>query len=125
MPLTQAMFDASSRIGSDDFHLIVIAIDVQHETGGNLAETLEIIGDTVRDRLRMLQEIRVLTAQQRFTGYVLAFLPLFTGLAVWFMNPEYIEDLFLPGWVRILPIGAVVLQVVGFLVIRKIVDIEV
>lgn len=125
LPLQRALEDAVARIGSEDFNLVVVAINVQYETGGNLAETLEIIADTVRDRLRMLQEIRVLTAQQRFTGYVLAFLPLFTGLAIWFLNPEYVEELFQPGWVRILPITAAVMQVLGFLVIRRIVDIEV
>ncbi|MBN1248701.1 MAG: type II secretion system F family protein [Anaerolineae bacterium] len=125
LPLQRALEDAVGRIGSEDFNLVVVAINVQYETGGNLAETLEIISDTVRDRLQMLQEIRVLTAQQRFTGYVLAFLPVFTGLAVWFLNPDYVEELFQPGWVRILPITAVVMQVLGFLIIRKIVDIEV
>jgi tight adherence protein B len=125
IPLTRALDDAVARIGSEDFNLLVVAINVQSETGGNLAETLDIISDTIRDRLRMLNEIRVLTSQQRFTGYVLALLPAVTGLAVFFINPEYISDLFAPGWVRILPISAVVMQVLGFLVIRKIVDIEV
>ena len=125
LPLNRALDDAVVRVGSEDFNLVVVAINVQRETGGNLAETLEIIGDTVRDRLRMLNEIRVLTAQQRFTGYLLAFLPLVVGLIVFLINPEYVSDLFAPGWVRILPITAVVLQIVGFLIIRKIVDIEV
>ena len=125
IPLRRALDDAVVRIGSDDFNLVVVAIDVQYETGGNLAETLDIISDTVRDRLRMLSEIRVLTAQQRFTGYLLAMLPIVVGLIVFLINPEYVRELFAPGWVRILPISALVMQVVGFLVIRKIVDIEV
>jgi tight adherence protein B len=125
IPLQRALEDAVHRIGSDDFNLVVVAINVQYETGGNLAETLEIIGDTVRDRLRMLNEIRVLTAQQRLTGYVLGALPIITGLLIFFVNPEYIGELFAPGWVRILPIMAVGLQVLGFLFIRRLVDIEV
>jgi len=125
LPLNRALEDAVVRVGSEDFNLVVVAINVQRETGGNLAETLEIISDTVRDRLRMLSEIRVLTAQQRFTGYVLAFLPLLAGLFIFLANPEYVRDLFAPGWVRILPISALLLQIIGFLVIRKIVDIEV
>ncbi len=125
LPLQQALEDAVERIGSEDFSMVVVAINVHYETGGNLAETLEIISDTVRDRLRMLAEIRVLTAQQRFTGYVLAALPLFTALAVFLINPGYIMDLFQPGWIRLLPAGAVFLQVLGFFVIRRIVDIEV
>ncbi len=125
IPLQRALEDAVVRVGSEDFNLVVVAINVQHETGGNLAETLEIIGDTVRDRLRMLTEIRVLTSQQRFTGYVLALLPLVVGLIIFLINPDYVRELFAPGWVRILPITAIVMQVLGFLVIRKIVDIEV
>ncbi|MGC9523160.1 MAG: type II secretion system F family protein [Anaerolineae bacterium] len=125
IPLQQALNDAVARLGSEDFNLVVVAINVHYETGGNLAETLEIISDTVRDRLYMLNEIRVLTAQQRFTGYVLGALPVATGLLVFFVNPEYIMDLFQPGWVRVLPIAAVGLQILGFLFIRRIVDIEV
>lgn len=125
IPLRHALSDAVARIGSDDFNLMVVAINVQYETGGNLAETLEIIGETIRDRLRMLSEIRVLTSQQRFTGYVLAFLPLVVGLLIFLINPDYVDDLFEPGWIRILPAAAVGLQIVGFLIIRRIVDIEV
>ncbi|MGC9350027.1 MAG: type II secretion system F family protein [Anaerolineae bacterium] len=125
IPMQRALEDAVYRIGSDDFNLVVVAINVQYETGGNLAETLEIISETVRDRLRMLSEIRVLTAQQRFTGYVLAVLPIAVGLLIFFINPEYMGELFEPGWVRILPALALGLQVMGFLFIRRIVDIEV
>lgn len=125
VPVRRALQDAVERIGSDDFNLVVIAITVQYETGGNLAETLEIIGETVRDRLQLLAEIRVLTAQQRYTGYVLAMLPLVVALFLFLVNPEYLGQLFEPGWVRLLPIGAVIMQVLGFLFIRKIVDIEV
>jgi tight adherence protein B len=122
--IQRALEDAVTRVGSEDFNLVVVAMNVQHETGGNLAETLEIIGETVRDRLRMLNEIRVLTSQQRFTGYTLAFLPIAVGLIIFLINPEYMSELFAPGWI-FLPILAAVMQLAGFLVIRKIVDIEV
>jgi tight adherence protein B len=125
LPIQRALTDAVERIGSDDFNLVVVAINVQYETGGNLAETLEIIAETVRDRLRILSEIRVMTTQQRFTGYVLGFLPMAVAVFLFFVNPGYITRLLEPGWVRILPIGALVMQVLGFLVIRQIVDIEV
>jgi tight adherence protein B len=125
IPLQRALEDAVIRVGSEDFNLVVVSSSVQHETGGNLAETLDIISDTVRDRLRMLSEIRVLTSQQRFTGNVLAFLPVVTGLAIFLINPDYVSELFAPGWARALPITALAFQVLGFLVIRKIVDIEV
>lgn len=120
-----ALWDMAERVGSDDLDLVVTAITVQYEMGGNLAETLETIADTVRDRINLLREVRVLTSQQRYTGYVLALLPVVTGLLIFIVNPEYMGRLFEPGLVRILPAVAVVLQVVGYLIMQRIVDIEV
>ena len=125
LPLQQALSQMSQRVPSDDLDLIVTAITVQYEMGGNLAQTLETIGTTVRDRLRMLREIRVMTAQQRLTGYVLAGLPFAVAAGMFLINPNYIGLLFQPGWIRIVPVVAVGMQIVGFLVIRRIVDIEV
>ncbi len=125
LPLQRALSDMAERVGSDDLGLVVTAINVQYEMGGNLAQTLETIGETVRDRIRMLREIRVLTAQQRLTGYVLALLPAVVALGLFMANPQYMRRLFEPGWIRLLPVAAVLMQIVGFLVIRKIVDIEV
>ena len=124
LSVQQALNEMSERIGTDDLDLVVTAINVQYEMGGNLAQTLETIGDTVRDRIRILREIQVLTAQQRFTGYVLAVWPLVVGFAIFLINPSYANRLFEPG-MRWLPAMAVVMQVLGFLAIRKIVDIEV
>jgi tight adherence protein B len=125
VPIPAALREMSDRVGSDDLALVVTAVTVQYEMGGNLAQTLETIGTTVRDRIRMLQEIRVLTAQQRFTGYFLAVWPVVIAIALFLLNPEYIGQLIQPGWIRFLPAGAVLLQVLGFFVIRRIVDIEV
>lgn len=124
-PIQVALRDMAERVGSDDLDLVVTAINAQYEMGGNLAETLETIGETVRDRINLLREVRVLTAQQRGTGYILAALPVVTGVIIFLLNPEYMRGLFEPGWVRLLPAAAVVLQVVGFLIMRRIVDIEV
>ena len=84
-----------------------------------------MIGETVRERIQMLREIRSLTAQGRLTGYVLAGLPLALAAVMMLLNPSYMKQLFQPGVLLALPIAAVVLQVLGFLVISKIVDIEV
>lgn len=124
LPVQQALRDMTDRIDSDDLYLMVTAITVQYEMGGNLAQTLETIGETVRDRIYMLRQIRVLTSHQRITGYVLAALPFALSLALFLLNPAYIRRLFQPGWIRLLPIVAVLMQIAGFLVIRKIVDIE-
>jgi tight adherence protein B len=125
LPVQQALSDMAERVGTDDVELVVTAVTVQYDMGGNLAETLEVIGETVRDRIRMKREIRVLTAQQRMTGYVLAVLPIAVGFGMYAINPVYFMGLFGPGWIRFLPIAAVVMQVIGFIVIRRIVDIEV
>ena len=124
-PIQTALRDMAERVGSDDLDLIVTAIAAQYEMGGNLAETLETISATVRDRINLLREVRVLTAQQRGTGYILAALPLVTGVVIFLLNPQYMQGLFEPGWVRLLPVTAILLQVVGFLIMRRIVDIEV
>lgn len=125
LPVQEALGDLSERVGVDDLDLVVTAINVQYEMGGNIAETLEVIADTVRDRIRILREIRVLTAQQRYTGRVLAVLPVVVGLGLFLLNPSYMRRLFEPGWIRMLPAAALVMQMAGFLVIRRIVDIEV
>jgi tight adherence protein B len=124
-PVQRALSDMARRVGSDDLDLVVTAITVQYEMGGNLAQTLDTIGETVRERIRLLRQVRVLTAQQRFTGYLLAAWPLFLAVALYLLNPEYISRLWAPGWIRLLPMGAILLQIVGFFAIRRIVDIEV
>lgn len=125
VPLQQALKDMADRIGSTDWDMVVTAITVQYETGGNLAQTLETIGETVRDRIRMLREIRVMTAQQRLTGYLLAILPFAVGFGMFLISPTYIMRLFEPGLIRLLPVMALIMMVLGFLVIRRIVDIDV
>ncbi len=125
LPLQDALAEMAVRTGSDDLSLVVTAINVQYELGGNLAQILESISDTVQDRIRMRREIRSLTAQQRLTGYVLAGMPIVTGIGLFIVNAEYMGRLFAPGASRLIPAVALLLQVVGFLVIRRIVDIEV
>jgi len=121
----QALTDMAERVGTDELGLVVTAINVQYETGGNLAQTLEVISETIRDRIRIIREIAVFTAQQQLTGYMLAGLPLLVALAISMMNPDFFKPFLEPGWPRLLPILAVSMQFVGFLVIRKIIDIEV
>jgi tight adherence protein B len=99
-------------------------MNVQYEMGGDLARTLDIIAETVRDRIRMQREIRTLTSQQRYTGYVLAGLPIFLAVGLYLLSPKYMSRLFQPDIIAV-PVAAGVMQFIGFLVIRKIVDIEV
>jgi tight adherence protein B len=125
VPVQRALGDMARRIDSADLDMVVTAINVQYETGGNLAQTLETIGETVRGRIQLLREIQVLTAQQRMTGYILAGLPFVVALILYFINRSYIMRLFQPGWIRLMPLGAIVLMIIGYFIIRRIVDIEV
>ena len=120
------------RVRSDDLELMATAISIQHTVGGNLAEILDSIAFTIRERVRIKGEIKTLTAQQRLSGYVVGFLPI--GLAGFlfiaapgFMSPMFdnrVSLLGLPGGVLILFIGGFAMFI-GFMLIRKIVDIEV
>jgi tight adherence protein B len=125
LPIQRALSEMAVRVGTDEMDMVVTAINVQYETGGNLAQTLETIGVTVRDRLNMKREIRVLTSQQRLTGYILAFLPFILGFLLFIINPDYMRRLFEPGWIRIVPVVALTMEFFGFLIIRHIVNIEV
>jgi tight adherence protein B len=121
----RAMNNMLRRIPSDDLDLMITAVNVQHEVGGNLAEILETISHTIRERIRIKGEIRVLTAQGMISGYVISFLPLGLGLVLYAMNPLYIGRMFQQpcGWAMI-AVGTIS-TVIGFIAIRKIVNIEV
>ena len=125
MPVQRALAELSTRMENDDLDLVVTAISVQYELGGNLAQTLETISETIRDRVRIKREIRSLTSQQRMTGYLLAGMPVGTAIVIYMINPAYMGRLFEPGWIRIIPALAVLMVVVGFLIMQKIVAIEV
>jgi len=125
LPLQQAMSDMADRVGSDEVDLFVSVINIQFELGGNLAETLDTIGDTIRDRIRLQREIRTQTAQQQLSGYVLVALPVVLGLGITIISPGFMDPLFEPGITRIMLIGMVVLEILGFIIMRKILDLKV
>jgi tight adherence protein B len=121
----EALYNMLRRVPSDDLDLMITAINIQGRVGGNLAEILDTIGHTIRERVRIKGEIRVLTAQQMISGYVLTGLPVFLGLVLYLINKDYIGRMFADpcGWIMI--VVSVIMIVSGFLIIRKIVDIEV
>jgi tight adherence protein B len=101
------------------------AINIQHEVGGNLAEILDTISHTIRERVRIKGQIRSLTAMQKMSGTVVAVLPIVLGLLIFMINPNYISPIFsnLCGIV-VLIIGGVMI-VTGYMAIQKITDIKV
>ncbi len=122
---TEALNNLVARMETDDLQLIVTAVNISHEVGGNLSTVLEKITETLRERIRLQGEIRVLTTQQRLTSYVLAALPLVLTIVLGVLNPSWIMQLFQPGWVRIIPIAALISDVLGFVIAQLLTRIEV
>ncbi|MBA3822827.1 MAG: type II secretion system F family protein [Ktedonobacterales bacterium] len=123
----QALLAMTARIESIDLQLLVTAIVIQQETGGDLVQMLERISETIRERVRLQGEVRSLTAQQRYSGYVVALLPAVIGCFLMVVNPNYILGVFQStvwcGWVMFVTAGVMV--VIGTIVIQKVVDIKV
>ena len=94
VPIQRALKDMAQRVGSDDLTLVVTAINVQYEMGGNLAVVLESISQTVRERIRIGREIQVLTAQQRMTGNILAAFPVVLAVGLTLIQPDYFRTIF-------------------------------
>lgn len=113
------------RVGCPDFSLVVTAVLIQHQVGGNLAQILDNISGTINERIRMRREVMALTAQGRASGWVLALLPIALAAILSIMNPSYLAPLFEEQVGRIAVGVALVLELIGFFVIKRIVDIEV
>lgn len=120
-----ALIHLSERVGSDVLDLLVTAMLIQRQAGGNLAEVLLNIHATIQDRLRIQQEIKTLTAQGRMSGYIIAALPFGIAAVLSVLNPSYLSVLFTNplGWAMLA--GGLTSQFIGFIIIRKIITIEI
>lgn len=126
LSLEQALQNMLRRVRSDDLEMLVTAILIQREVGGNLAEILDTISFTIRERVRIKGEIRVLTAQQMLSGYILIFLPIGLGLILFGINRDYMLNFFNSGIIGYFMIACtIVMMLIGFFVIQRIVRIEV
>ncbi len=126
LPLDQALRNMLRRVHSDDLEMLVTAILIQREVGGNLAEILDTISFTIRERVRIKGEIRVLTAQQMISGYVLIALPIALGLILFGINRDYMLNFFNSGILGyLLIVCTAVMMLIGYFVIQRIVRIEV
>lgn len=126
IPMDEAFAHLLERMPGDDLDLVITAVNIQREVGGNLAEILEVISHTIRERIKLKGEIRVLTAQGRVTGYVIGALPILLLIFLMMVNPDYAGQLFenrMCGW-PMLGCGASMMSM-GFMAIQKIVDIEI
>jgi len=128
MSMESALANLLRRIPSEDLDFVITAINVQREVGGNLAEILDVITYTIRERVRIKGEIRVLTAQVMVSGRILAFMPVALITVLWFINKEYIMEFFNPeragcGYIALGAAG--VLIVIGYFIMTRIANIEV
>ncbi|HKT38540.1 MAG TPA: type II secretion system F family protein [Ktedonobacterales bacterium] len=127
IPPEEALGHLVERMQSEDLNLLVTAVNVQREVGGYLVEVLEIIATTIRERIKLIGEVGVLTAQQQLSGYIIAFLPVGLGLLLFIINPTYMLGMFTDthwfGW-TIVSCSAIMV-IAGLVVIRRIVDIKV
>jgi tight adherence protein B len=123
--IDEALTDLERRTEDEDLGLAVTAIKIHYEVGGNLAEILDNINYTIRERIRLKGEIRTLTTQGRLTALVISLLPVVVGAFIFILNPEFIGILFSEAQGRLMLLLAVAAELLGILLIRKIVRIEV
>ncbi|MGH9943138.1 MAG: type II secretion system F family protein [Pyrinomonadaceae bacterium] len=125
LSLKLALDNLAHRIPLLDLKMCITAILIQRETGGNLAEILEKVADTIRQRFRIMEDLNTLTTSSRMSAWILCGLPIFVVLAVSVMNPEYMSILWHDPRGHKLIAAALILQTTGMLVIRKILNIKI
>ena len=125
LPLRDALNELSERIGNLDVRFFVTAVLIQRETGGNLAEILDNLAYVVRERFKIRRQVRVHTAHGRFTAWVLLSLPAALAVALTMINPDHMGLLFHEHMGQVMIMGAIVMQTIGYIWIRKVIKIEV
>jgi tight adherence protein B len=124
MPAEQALDAMAQRMHSYNFGFVVIAVNIQRTVGGSLADILDMVSDTVRQRQQFERKVKALTAQGRMSAYVLLAMPFLMGLAIFALNPQYMSILFTSGAGKAMIATALVMMAVGSLIIRKIVSFK-
>ena len=125
LPLKDALENLTLRLPILDVRFFATAVLIQRETGGNLSEILENLAHVVRERFKILRQVRVYTAHGRLTGYVLLALPAVLGIALSFINPDHMNMLFRERMGQILLMVAMGMQIAGYIWIKQVVKIEV
>ena len=125
LPLKEALTAMAERVPLIDVHFFVTAVLIQRETGGNLSEILDNLARVVRERFKILRQVRVHTAHGRLTGYVLLALPAALGVVLLMLNPEHMNVLFREHMGQMMLLAAIVMQTIGYFWIRHVIKIEV
>lgn len=125
MRIAESLGTLPEKIESIDLHFFVTIIRINSETGGNLAEILEKLAETIRSRIQIRRQVQVYTAEGRMSGYVLVLLPVFVFAAFYLKNPGYMDVFFTERICQMSLVAAGLAQIIGFLMIRKIIDIRI
>lgn len=124
-PTERALQNLGKRVNSDDLDLVITAVLIQRQIGGNLAEVLDNIAETIRERVRIKGEIKTLTAQGRLSGIVIGLLPVVLAGVMLVMNPSNLINFAAHPVGRIMILMAIGGEIIGFMLIKRIVDIKV
>jgi tight adherence protein B len=124
-PIEDALRAMGQRIGSEDFDWAMMAVNIQRDVGGNLAEILDTVGETLRDRQTVRRQVKVLAAEGKLSARILTVLPFFIGLYIAKINPGYLNLLFSTGVGVMMLVTASVLMLLGIFIMRKMVSIDV
>lgn len=122
--MEKALTSMVNRVNNKDLELLVAAVLTSAQVGANLSDLLDTIADTVTERIRMREEIQVMTAQGRLSGIIIGLLPVFIVVFMMVTNPSYFTDFVMTPIGRILLVAAVFMEIIGFIVINKIVDLK-
>ena len=122
--LERAMDDVANRMESEDMKLINTAVSIQRKVGGNLSNILDNISETIMDRIMIKKKINTLTAQGRISGLIISVLPVVLVVLISIINPEYMEPMFTTTFGHILLGLSVIMELLGFIFIKKTIDIE-
>ncbi len=125
LPISQALNNLSTRMQNADLYLVITAININYQVGGNLVTMLEAVTKTIRERVRLFGEIRTLTSQQRFNSYILTLMPVAFAAILFVLNPRYISTVLQPSIWLCFPIGAGISTILGNIVIRRLSRIDV
>jgi tight adherence protein B len=123
-PSEQALQAMAERMDSYNFGFVVMAVNIQRTVGGSLADILDTVSDTVRQRQQFTKKVKALTAQGRMSAYVLIAMPFLMGLAIFALNPSYMSVLFTTSIGKIMIVGSLIMMAIGSMIIRKIVSFK-
>ncbi len=125
IPIDEALTNMAARVGSEDLDLVVTSTNIARQLGGNMAEMYDIISATIRERFRLEGRIRALTAQGKMQGWVVALMPLALGAFLYYYRPDLMIPMLQSNFGKLLVLAIIVMEVLGMLLIRRIVNIDV